>query len=262
MRYNSKLPDDSVNIPKENFFLQMLKLFATLAFFSFLIYSILKIALYFVVDNLPPSYEKKLTTLVAIDMDIDNLKSSDYLDEITKKISQCAQLPYDIKTFIIPDETLNAFALPGGTIYITQGMLKSLKNQNELVSIIGHEMGHFKNRDHLKGFGTKLLFSLITLSLGEGYGTILNTTLDISNIKYSQSAELEADAFSLDVMQCAYGNVSDATTLFQRMDDGDEWNYFFTTHPAFKKRLEQMQERIKNKGYNTKAVATPLKEKF
>lgn len=262
MKYNSGVPDDSVNIPKDNFFLQMLKLLSVLVFLSFLVYGVLKIALYFVVDNLPPSYEKKLTHLVSIDMDIDNLKSSAYLDEITQTIEACAKLPYEIKTFIIPDKTPNAFALPGGTIYITEGMLKSLKNQNELVFILGHEMGHFKNRDHLKGFGTKLLFSLLTLSLGEGYGTILNTTLDISNVKYSQSAELEADAFSLDVMQCAYGNVSDATTLFQRMDDGGEWSYFFTTHPAFKKRLEMMQSRIVSKGYNDKAVVTPLREKF
>ncbi len=263
MKYNaSRLPDESVNIPKENFFLQMLKLLSILVVLSFLVYGGLKVALYFVVDNLPPSYEKKLTQLVSIDMDIDNLKSNAYLDEITSTIATCAKLPYDIKTFIIPDKIPNAFALPGGTIYITEGMLNSLKNQNELVSIIGHEMGHFKNRDHLKGFGTKLLFSLLTLSLGEGYGTILNTTLDISNIKYSQSAELDADAFSLDVMQCAYGNVSDATTLFQRMDDGGEWSYFFTTHPAFKKRLQMMEERIAVKGYDTKASAIPLREKF
>jgi len=90
----------------------------------------------------------------------------------------------------------------------------------------------------------------------------LNTTLDITNIKYSQSAELAADAFALDVMQCAYGNVSDAATLFQRLDDGQKWDYFFTTHPAFDKRLEKMQERIVSKGYNTQAAVIPLREKF
>jgi predicted Zn-dependent protease len=63
-------------------------------------------------------------------------------------------------------------------------------------------------------------------------------------------------------MQCAYGNVSGATTLFERMDDGGEWSYFFTTHPAFKKRLEKMHERIISKGYNTESNVIPLKEKF
>ena len=104
----------------------------------------------------------------------------------------------------------------------------------------------------------------MTLTLAEGYGTILNTTLDISNVKYSQSAELEADAFSLDVMQCTYGTVNDATTLFSRMEvgSGSEWSYFFATHPAFKERLEKMHQHIVAKGYDTSSAIIPLKEKF
>jgi Zn-dependent protease with chaperone function len=265
MKYNSGLPDDSVNVSKENFFFQMLKLLVALLIFSFLVYGALKVALHLAVDNLPPSYEKKLTQFVSMNMvDVGSPTSNSYLDEIVADIAKCAKLPYDVKVFMIPDDTPNAFALPGGTIYITKGMLKSLKNQNELASIIGHEMGHFKHRHHLKSLGTSLLYSLLTLTLGEGYGTILNTTLDISNVKYSQSAELEADAFALDVMQCTYGNVSDSTTLFSRMEvgSGSEWSYFFATHPAFNKRLEKMQERIEDKGYNTEVAVIPLREKF
>jgi Zn-dependent protease with chaperone function len=262
MKYNSTLPDDSVNIPKDNFFSQMLKLLFVLAFFAFLFYGALKFSLYYVVDNLSPSYEKKLTQFVSMDADFGTLKSNKYLDEITKKLSSCANLPYDIKINIIPEKNPNAFALPGGTIYITEGMLKTIRSENELVSIIGHELGHFKNRDHLKGLGVKLIFGLLSLSLGEGYGTILNTTLDISNIKYSQEAEFNADIFSLKVMNCAYKNVSGATNLFERMDDGQEWSYFFATHPAFNKRVENMKENIISKGYDTKADIIPLKEKF
>ncbi len=264
MKYSQKLPDDSVNIPKENLIFAMLKLLAVLLIFSFLIYGGLKVALHLTVDNLSPSFEKKLTQFVTIDMDIESPTSNAYLDEITADIAKCAKLPYDVKVFMIPDDTPNAFALPGGTIYITKGMLRSVKNQNELASIIGHEMGHFKHRHHLKTLGTSLLFSLLTLTLGEGYGTILNTTLDISNVKYSQSAELEADAFSLDVMQCTYGTVNDATTLFSRMEvgSGSDWSYFFATHPAFKERLEKMDMRIADKGYDTKAAVIPLREKF
>jgi predicted Zn-dependent protease len=263
MNYNTNLPDEHVNIPKENFFLQMLKLLAVLAAIAFLVYGALKMALTYTVDNLPASYEKKLTQLVSMDVDIDSPKSNAYIDEITATIAKCAKLPYDIKTYVIPESTPNAFALPGGTIYITKGMLKSIKNQNELASVIGHEMGHFKNRHHLKSMGTSLLFSLLTLALGDSYGTILNTTLNISNIKYSQSAELEADAFSLDVMMCAYKSVSSATTLFERMDSGeDEWKYFFETHPAFKQRVSLMKERIKEKNYDSSKSPVPLKEKF
>jgi Zn-dependent protease with chaperone function len=262
MKYEPKLPDSSVNITKNSFLLEAIKLLASLIIISILVFTLLKVTLYFVVDNLPASYEKKLINTISMDMDIDNIKSDKYLDELIESLKKCANLPFDVKAYIIPDTQLNAFALPGGSIYVTRGMLKSVKNQNELLSVLGHEMGHFKNRDHLKSMGVKLLFSLLSLTLGDGYGTILNTTLDISNIKYSQSAELEADKFALDIMQCAYGSVSDATTLFERLDDGDSFSYFFATHPAFGKRLEKMREHIKDRGYDTSQPPIALKEKF
>lgn len=262
MRYNTKLPDDSVNIPKESLLLQAIKLLVSLIFIAVIVYGLLKIVLYFVVDNIPPSYEKQLVSFIAFDIDVGEKRSSDYLDEVTKRLSNCAELPYDIRTYIIREKTPNAFALPGGTIYITEGMLKALQNQNELAAILGHEMGHFKNKDHLKTLGTSLLFSLFSLTLGENYGSLLSTTLNISNIKYSQSAELASDAFALDMMQCAYGSVADATKVFERLDKGEEWGYFLASHPAFGKRISLMEERISKKGYDATKTAIPFQKRF
>ncbi len=262
MKYRSKLPDDSVNIPKESYLLQTLKLFFSLALLAFLSYMILIFVLHTAIDNLPLKYEKKLVQFISFDMEVGEIKSDEYLDEITQKISKCANLTYDVKTYIISQATPNAYALPGGSIYITTGMLKELKNQNELVAILGHEMGHFKNRDHLKTLGSSVLFSLISLSLGDGYGKILETTLNISKIKYSQSAELKSDIFALDVMDCSYGSVSNATELFSRLDKGNEMSFFLATHPPFKKRIKKMQDYIASKNYDITKVPTPFKKEF
>jgi Zn-dependent protease with chaperone function len=262
MKYNPKLPDANVNIPKSSFLFQAVKLFASLIIIAVLVFGLLKVALYFIIDNMPASYEKKLINYTSMNIDIDNIKTDKYLDELTLSLKECAKLPYDVKTYIIPESKPNAFALPGGSIYVTRGMLRILKNQNELISVLGHEMGHFKNKDHLKSMGVKLLFSLLSLTLGDGYGTVLNTTLDISNIKYSQDAELEADKFALDVMECAYGTVSDATTLFERLDDGENFSYFFATHPSFSKRLTKMREHIVESGYDRTKPPIALKKKF
>ncbi|MCH9814029.1 MAG: M48 family metallopeptidase [Epsilonproteobacteria bacterium] len=262
MRYEPKLPDESVNIPKENLFLQAVKLLIALIIIAVMVYGMLRVVLYFVVDHIPPSYEKKLVNLISFDMDVGEKHSSTYLDEMTEKLNQCAKLPYEIRTYVISEKGVNAFALPSGTIYVTQGMLDMVKNQNEIVAILGHEMGHFKNKDHLKSFGTSLLFSLLSVTLGEGYGSILETTLDISNIKYSQSAELASDDFALEVMQCAYGSVTDATKVFERLNKGEEWNYFLATHPAFSKRISLMKEKIAQKGYDDSTPAIPLQQPF
>ncbi len=260
--YKPKLPDDSVNIQKESFLLQSVKLFFSLAILAFLSYMVLTFVLHIVIDNLSPKYEKKLVQFISFDMEIGEIKSDEYLDEITEKISKCANLAYDIKTYIIDQDTPNAYALPGGSIYITTEMLKELQNQNELVAILGHEMGHFKNRDHLKTLGSSVLFSLISLSLGDGYGKILDTTLNLSKIRYSQSAELKSDMFALDVMDCSYGSVSDASSLFSRLDKGDEMSSFLETHPPFNKRIKKMQDYIILKNYDTTKEPIPFKKEF
>ncbi len=260
MKYHASLPDDRVNIPKDNLLFLAFKLLFSLAILTAIFYVLLKLTLDTIVTYLPATYEKKLTSLVSFDLNITDGRSSDYLDEITTKLAKCANLPYDVKTFIISQETPNAFALPGGIIYITDGMLRKLKNQNELVAILGHEMGHFKNRDHLKGFGNSMIVSVISLLLGEGYGGVLNATLNISNAKFSQSAEFGSDIFALDVMQCAYGNVTDATKLFARLDKGEDWKYFLASHPAFKDRIDRMNNYIQEQNYNTTGEVIPLKK--
>ncbi len=262
MKYEPKLPDDSVNIQKESFVLQAVKLLASLAVLGIFSFLALTFVLHIVVDNLPIEYEKKLVKFISFDMDVGEKKSDEYLDEVTDKISKCANLPYEIKTYIINQTTPNAYALPGGSVYITSGMLKELKNQNELVAILGHEMGHFKNRDHLKTLGSSLLFSLVSLSLGAGYGGVLDATLNLSKVQYSQSAELKSDMFALDVMQCSYGSVSDATKLFSRLDKGDDMSYFLATHPAFKERIKKMQDYIILKNYDTSRESVPFKKEF
>ena len=94
--------------------------------------------------------------------------------------------------------------------------------------------------------------------LGSDYGTVASTTLSIGSTKYSQKAEYAADIFGLEVMNCAYGSVTDATKMFERMDEGDEWKYFIATHPGFKSRVEKMKEKIARDGMDTSRAVVPL----
>ena len=81
MIYKPKLPDDSVNIQKESFLLQALKLFLSLAILAFFSYMILTFVLHIVIDNLSPKHEKKLVQFISFDMEVAEIKSDEYLDE-------------------------------------------------------------------------------------------------------------------------------------------------------------------------------------
>lgn len=259
MRYNYKLPDDSLNNPKENILLFTLKLTVSLAVIAVFSYFILSFGVNYAVSHITPEQEIKLMEYVQVDMNLSG-EQNQYLSKIANKLQVCAKLPYDIKIYKLGLDQANAFAVPGGSIYITQGMLSRLKSENELAFIIGHEMGHFKNRDHIRGIGKSFVLSLLSMLLSDNYGLALSTTLEIGQAKYSQSAELEADKFGLEVMHCAYGSVRDATQFFEKMSDENSWKYFMATHPAFDKRVQRMQELINENGYDTSKNVISLKK--
>jgi len=262
MKYQHKLPDSSVNVTKQNMFLEMIKLLFILFVVGVLFYFILNRSLGFVVEHISPAQEKKLISMMDFSSEMAQGKSNVYLQELTDKLIPCANLPYAIKTYMLDTDERNAFAMPGGKIYITKGMLKEVQNENELVNVIGHELGHFKHKDHLKGLGNSLVLAFMSLFLENHYGFVFDSSLKLSQAKYSQGAEFDADMFGLEVMSCGYGNVASATTLFERMNDGKKWVYFLESHPDFTSRIEKMKAEIKAKGYNEEAKISPLKEKF
>ncbi len=263
MKYNSsKLPDSSVNVPKSNMFLYTLKLLISISIIFILFYVALLFSLNFIVEHISYKQEQKLASMLSFEGVEDDIIKDNYLQEITDKLLLCANLDYPIKTYIVEQKELNAFALPGGKIYITRGMLKLLKNENELATIIGHEIGHFKHKDHLKGFGNSLILGILSSFFGNDYGKLFQTSLVLSNAKFSQSAEYNADVFAIDLMACGYQNVSNTTTLFERMDDSKKWKYFLESHPSFGSRIDRMKERIVHKNYPQNNKIIPLKEKF
>ncbi len=262
MKYNSSnLPDSMVNRPKTNMFVQSLKLLVSIALIFFLFYIILMISLNFIVDNISYTQEQKLASMLSFEVEEDVVKDK-YLQEITDRLLKCTNLEYPITTYIVEQKEPNAFALPGGKIYITRGMLKLLKNENELATIIGHEIGHFRHKDHLKGFGNSLILGVLSSFFGDGYGKLFQTSLHLSNAKFSQSAEYNADTFAIDMMACSYKDVTGTTTLFERMDDSKKWEYFLESHPDFGSRIEGIKSRIAYKNYPKSGKTIPLREKF
>ena len=256
MKYNTTLPDDTVNISETKPLATFLKLSLSLIIISGALYWVVGSVMNYAIDHVTPEQEIRLTEFLAADLNTSS--ATPYLKQVTQKMAQCAALPYPVTVAVMEEKDVNAFAAPGGRIYLTQGLLKKLDDENELAFIIGHELGHFKHKDQLRALGYKVIFWLINAILGTNYGFAVSSTLSISSAHYSQAAELAADAFGLETMHCAYGSVTHATTLFAKMDDGHEWRYFTATHPAFKERIEKMNEQIIREAYDTVKKPLPL----
>jgi len=258
MKYTPSLPDESVNRPRGSLIVTALKLTVALALIVAVAYAAMLLAVDYTVAHLSAQSEKRLMSFAQVDFNMSAARHSDYLQRVTDKLAACADLPYTIRTYVVDEPEANAFALPGGKIMITRGMLGQIRNENELASVIGHELGHFKHKDHLKGLGKSLLAGLISMAVAEKYGALFGATLSVADARYSQSQELSADLYGLDLMQCAYGNVHDATALFSRMDSGEKWRYFLASHPDFGKRVARMRAYIGERGYDDTGRSVPL----
>lgn len=155
-------------------------------------------------------------------------------------------LPYAL--ILVENEAPNAFAFPGGTIGITTGLLEILTEKIEIAFVIGHELGHFYNRDHLQGLGRAAGFGILMAILfdkGSGAGLFGNIVNVVFQRTYSQKREIEADRFGLELVYGAYGKVDGTDRLFSLLlenKDLPEWAYMFATHPSPKVRIINLEK--------------------
>lgn len=221
------------------------------------LFGLLHFTLALVVTHLPDAYESRIMRTIRPEFQMIQPVPDPYLQAVTDKLAACAALPYPVETFRFAMDDPNALAAPSGIILINRGMLKQVRNENELAFLIGHELAHFKHRDHLRNMGRLLIQSLLGTLFSDEIGQL---TLQVTASEYSQAQELAADAYGLELMQCAYGTVSHATDLFARMNQGGEWQHFLTTHPGFAERVMKMHEEIAARGYDDTGAVIALEK--
>ncbi len=154
-------------------------------------------------------------------------------------------LPYSL-TILEMDEP-NAFAFPGGGIGFTSGLLDLLEDDIEIAFVLGHELGHFHHRDHLRGLGRSAGLTIVMIALfggssgAESLGNIMNT---VFQTKYSQDRERDADRFGLELVHTVYGKTDGIDHLFRIFKahaDMPEWGYMFATHPSPESRIRDLE---------------------
>jgi predicted Zn-dependent protease len=184
------------------------------------------------------------------------------LDRLKTHLPQESHLQRDFQVLYIPNATVNAIALPGDRIVVYQGLLKQVKSENALMMVLGHELGHFAHRDHLRGLGQAILWQILlgTITGDPGSMTAIAGAgaANLSAAQFSQQQEQQADAFGLDLLFQTYGHVGGATDFFaaiqKEQDGGLDW---MASHPAPAKRVQTLKALIKERHYAIKPV-TPI----
>ncbi|ESA34797.1 peptidase m48 ste24p [Leptolyngbya sp. Heron Island J] len=160
----------------------------------------------------------------------------------------------DYQVLYVPDATVNALAIPGDRIIIHQGLLAEVVSENELMMVLGHELGHFANRDHLRALSRQVLLQLSLSGIVGDFGSIgaiATTSISaLANAQFSQQQEQQADRIGLTLLNQTYGHAAGATDFFDRLSQEERPGLaILATHPPSQKRVRNLERLIKQQGY-------------
>lgn len=170
---------------------------------------------------------------------------NDKMLEILRKITP-EGLPYQVHFKVQCTRVINAYALPGGTIVFTQGLLEKINTEQGLAFVAGHEIGHLQNRDHLRGVGLWFTFLVAKFFTGVGDLPFFAHFQYLIQAAYSREREAQADTFSVMRMLDVYTSMAGADELFQillRAEKGANGQsyWFMRTHPVTQERWQRVQ---------------------
>ena len=216
---------------------------------------------------IPPSVERQLGRVV-VPIYAAQAEPSDtqtelnvLLDRLEAKLPEAQTEERDYRVFYVPEETVNALAIPGDRIIIYKGLLAEIESENELMMVLGHELGHFANRDHLRGLTRQVMVRLVlAAALGDAgaVGAIAtNSASVLTSAQFSQTQEKQADKIGLQLLQAVYGHAAGATDFFSRLikEDLPAGLSILASHPPSKARVEHIERIIKRENY-------PVEEKI
>ncbi|HEY9761215.1 MAG TPA: M48 family metallopeptidase [Trichocoleus sp.] len=184
-----------------------------------------------------------------------------YVDQVGQQVvrrSAAAQSPYPFQFHLLNDpNTVNAFALPGGQIFVTTGLLRQLTAESQLAGVLGHEIGHVIARhgsEHLarRQLGVALVNAIGVAASddptsGQQAAMIAQAVNQLVNLNYGRQDELESDRLGFEFMTAAEYNPEGLVELMEILDkatQGGKSPEFLSSHPNPGNRVERLEALI------------------
>jgi len=186
-----------------------------------------------------------------------------YVDRIGRRIlAATGPLSYEYRFFVVEEDQLNAFAVPGGSIYLFTGLIERAKSTDELAGVLGHEIVHVKGRHMARSSGTdaiSVLSLLATVLLaragtsGQAAGVVGQAVAATRQAAYSRQLEMESDTLGTRYMAAAGFDPRGTLAFLKTMDQERLLNP--TDVPAYLQSHPLTQERMANAELVVKSLA-------
>jgi Zn-dependent protease with chaperone function len=177
----------------------------------------------------------------------DNAAGQAAFVKLVNTLREAAGLDPSIQTAVLATAVPNAFALPGGRVYLFNGLLAKAENPDEIAGVLAHELGHLRHRDGTRNLiyngGTSFLIGLLFGDI-TGSGAVIFASRSLVTASYSREAEQNADNFSIDVMHRLGRPTKPMGELLFRVTgkQGDSSLSILASHPMTEDRLKRMSE--------------------
>lgn len=180
-----------------------------------------------------------------------------YINQMGQRIvatTSMANLPWNFH--VVNNNEINAFAIPGGHVYIHTGLINSASNASEVAGVMAHEIAHVVARHSTEQISRQYGLSVLAgLVLGQNPGMLQQLAAQIvaggALARFSRAAEEEADTLGLQAMNEAGYNPRGMVTMFQKLMANRRGSpgaveRFFSTHPLTEDRIRATERRIQS----------------
>ena len=210
-----------------------------------------------------------------------NQVSNRYLNLLGQALAQASDRPETFQGYhfqILETEEINAFAAPGGLIFVSRGMLRCCRTEDAVAAVLAHEIGHIQNQHGLKAIQTARLTTAFTILATEGAksvggkelknltqafeGSISDITGTLMNSGYSRQSEREADAAAVKILSRVGYDPNALVAMLQEMEKRLKPGGldFAKTHPSPQSRIGEVQGMIGS--YKVVPVIPVRQERF
>lgn len=165
--------------------------------------------------------------------------------------SERPDLPWSFQ--VVDDPVVNAFALPGGPVFVTRGILAYFGSEAELATVLGHEAGHITARHSAEQMSRQQLYGglaglgAVVFEAGAAVRSLMGTGLNVLFLQYGRDDERQADRLGLRYLTARDYDPSEAVDVFQMLDrqseatGGSGLPGWLSTHPSPEDRIERIR---------------------
>jgi predicted Zn-dependent protease len=194
---------------------------------------------------------------------VNNPEVERYIDRIGRRIlSATGPQSFDYRFFVVDDSQLNAFAVPGGSIYVFTGLIERAKSTDELAGVLGHEIVHIKARHMARSSGPDAVSVLSLLSMvllartgqgGQAAAVVGQAVAATRQAAYSRQLEMEADTLGTRYMASAGFDPKGTIGFLKTMDQERALNpidvpAYIMTHPITQERVANAELVVRSLG--------------